>query len=213
MGLENAISRTTKFFKSFGKDRMGGVALMGGLTFPLLFIGAGGALDYSSAIVAKQKAQRALDSTVLALTRRNLENIDIQAEGQTLFASLLEENELMGDLESINFTLSDTLISGSAVIDSPTFFLGIVGKDNFMARVESAAVPPINRPIEIALVLDISGSMSADLNGSPRIDRLKDAVNDMFDTLDDTLPSGADVRASVIPYSTSVNISNYPVRY
>jgi len=210
MGLQHTINRTTNFLKQFGKERMGGVALMGGLTFPLLFIGAGGALDYSSAVAAKQKAQRAMDSAVLALTRRDLDGIDIQAEGQTLFASFLEERDLMGDLESINFTLSDTLISGSAVIDSPTFFLGLVGMDKFMARVEAAAIPPINRPIEIALVLDVSGSMGANLNGSPRIEHLKGAVNEMFDTLDDTLPSGADLRASVVPYSTSVNISDYP---
>lgn len=210
MGLQSALNRTTNFLKSFSKDRKGGIAIMTGLVFPIVFIGAGGALDYSKAVATQQKAQRAMDSAVLALTRRDLNDIDIQAEGRDLFGSFLEERELMGDLDSIDFTLTDTLISGTAVIDSPTFFLGFIGMDQIMARVEAAAVPPINRPIEIALVLDVSGSMSKDLNGSPRIDRLKSAVNEMFDTLDETLPSGAKVRASLVPYSTSVNISNYP---
>jgi len=209
MGLQTAISRTTSFFKNFSKDRRGGVALMAGFAFPVIFIGAGGALDYSNAVAKKQQAQRAMDSAVLALTRRDLDDIDVQAEGQELFSSYLEARELIGDLDSINFTLTDTLISGSAVIDSPTYFLGYVGMDTMMAKVESSAVPPINRPIEIALVLDISGSMSAPLNGSTRIEQLKSSVNNMFDTLDDTLPSGAEVRASVVPYSTSVNISDY----
>jgi len=209
MGLQNSISRATNFFRNFDSDRKGGVAMMVGIAFPVIFIGAGGAMDYSNAVAAKQKAQQAMDSAVLALTRRDLDDIDIQAEGRKLFGSHLEARNLMGDVDNINFTLTDTRISGSAVIDSPNYFLGFIGLDTTMARVESSAIPPINRPIEIALVLDISGSMGANLNGAPRIDRLKSSVNEMFDTLDETLPSGAEVRASVVPYSTSVNISDF----
>ena len=210
MGLHSTFKRTTNFLKGFRKERSGGVAMMTGLVFPILFVGIGGAVDYSQTVAAKQKAQRAMDSAVLALTRRDLSNIDIQTEGRELFASHLQERQLMGDLESIEFTLSDTLISGSAVIDHPTAFLGFIGMDELMARVEASAIPPENNPIEIALVLDVSTSMNSDLNGLPRIDYVKEAVNDMFDTLDDTLPADADLRASLVPYSTSVNISNYP---
>jgi len=109
----------------------------------------------------------------------------------------------------VQFSLSDTLVSGSALVDSKTYFLGIMGMDSMSASVESAAVPPAARPIEIALVLDVSGSMSEDLNGKTRMKRMKEAVNDMFDTLDEELPSGAKVSASVVPYSTSVNLGDY----
>ena len=210
MGLQKTFGRTTNFLKSFGKDRKGGVAMMTGLIFPVLFVGIGGAVDYSQTIAAKQKAQRAMDSAVLALTHRDLSNIDIQTEGRDLFAAHLEERQLMGDLDSIEFTLSETMITGSAVIDHRTSFLGFIGLDMMMARVEATAIPPENNPIEIALVLDVSSSMGNDLNGLPRIDYVKTAVNDMFDTLDDTLPPEVELRASLVPYSTSVNISDYP---
>ncbi len=209
MGLKDTLNRTADFLKSFGVERSGGVAMMMGLTMPVIFLGAGGAVDYSNAISTKQKAQSAIDSTVLALTRRDLTTIDVQAEGRELFSAIMQEQGIANDINNVNFTLNNSLISGSAVVDSQNYFLGLIGMDTMAARVEAAAVPPANRPIEIALVLDTSGSMGNDLNGSPRIERMKVAVNEMFDTLDDTLPPGAEVRASLVPYSTSVNISDF----
>jgi len=184
MGLKDTLNRTADFLKSFGVERSGGVAMMMGLTMPVIFLGAGGAVDYSNAISTKQKAQSAIDS-------------------------IMQEQGIANDINNVNFTLNNSLISGSAVVDSQNYFLGLIGMDTMAARVEAAAVPPANRPIEIALVLDTSGSMGNDLNGSPRIERMKVAVNEMFDTLDDTLPPGAEVRASLVPYSTSVNISDF----
>lgn len=210
MGSLKNTRRAANFLKAFHTQRNGGVALMAGLFFPLLFLGAGGALDYTNAVVTQKKAQRAMDSAVLALTRRDLGSIDIQAEGVKRFNAILQNSSTEITPTEQQFALNGRLISGSALVSTKTFFLGLIGVDDLQARVKSAATPPIERPIEIALVLDVSGSMSTDLNGLPRIERLKSAVNSMFDTLDETLPSGAKVSASVVPYSTSVNLGNYP---
>ena len=209
MGSLKKVRRIANFLNGFGTERKGGVALMAGFAFPLVFLGAGGALDYTNAVTTQKKAQRAMDSTVLALTRRDLNDIDIQTEGETLFNAILGNANLNTTSTEVRFTLTDTVVRGSALVASRTHFLSFIGLDNMPGHVESAAVPPTDRPIEIALVLDVSGSMDDDLNGQPRIERLKSAVNAMFDTLEDSLPSGAQVSASVVPYSTSVNLGDY----
>ena len=210
MEMFSKARRAADTFKSFGSDRKGGVAMMVGLAFPMIFIGAGGALDYSNAVNTTQKSQRAMDATVLALTRRDLSTIDIQAEGDKLFRSILKDQQVQTTPANLQFTLNDNVIRGEGIVDNKTYFLNFVGINTVEGRIVSAAIPPAERPIEIALVLDVSGSMSNDLNGKTRLKRLKEAVNGMFDTLDEELPSGAKVSASLVPYSTSVNVGDYP---
>ena len=210
MKLLSTIHRTTETFKGFKADRMGGIAMMTGLVFPIIFLGAGGAVDYTNAVTVTQKAQRAMDSTVLALAGRDLTNIDIQTEGDRLFRSVLESQAIPSAPIDVQFTLNDEVITGSGAIESKTFFLGLLGMDNFTGRVESTAVPANVQPIEIALVLDVSGSMSQPLNGTAKIELLKNSVNAMFDTLDRVLPDEAEVSTSLIPYSSSVNLGDYP---
>ncbi len=194
----------------FQSDRSGGVAIMAGFMFVTLVVAIGGALDYSSTIANTKKAQRMMDSTVLALTRQDLNTIDVQEAGEALFESLVSKASLDSATDNVEFVLSDNVVRGTAVIGSTTNFLSLIGMDRIRARVEAAAVPPAGVPLEIALVLDTSGSMATDLNGKPRIERLKDAVNLMFDSLEDTLPRNATMLASVVPYSTSVNVGNFP---
>lgn len=210
MNLLKRIHKTTEVFRNFKADRKGGIALMTGLAFPIVFVGMGGAVDYNNAITTTQKAQRALDSTVLALAGRDLETIDIQAEGERLFRSVLESQAIGSDPSGVVFTLDDDVITGSGFVESQTFFLGLIGMNNFRGRVESVAVPATVEPIEIALVLDVSGSMGNPLNGTPKIDLLKNSVNAMFDTLDRVLPDDAELSTALVPYSSSVNLGNYP---
>jgi len=209
MGLLKQTRNVVKKLKSFRENSDGGVALMLGLTFPIVFIAAGGAVDYTNAVATKQKAQRAMDSTVLALTRRDLGGVNVQAEGDALFRSLLANQKIDAPTD-VSFTLNNKVISASSVVATKTFFLNFIGIDSVDTRIVSSAVPAIAQPIEIALVLDVSGSMGNDLNGQRRIDRMKTGVNALFNTLDDVLPGDADLSAALVPYSTSVNLGDYP---
>lgn len=201
---------TIKALKRFQADRKGGVAIMAGFAIPIIFLGAGGAIDYNNAVTNTQNAQRALDATVLALAGRELQNINIQVEGERLFRSILQNQRIESPPFDVEFTLNRKGVSGAGTIESSNFFLGLLGMDSFSGIVESVAVPVTVEPIEIALVLDVSGSMSHDLDGEPRIDRLKQSVNLMFDTLERVLPDNSELSASLVPYSSSVNMGDYP---
>ena len=200
----------TRLISRYRNNVRGGVALMAGLSFPVIFLGIGGAVDYTQAVSNKQKAQSAMDSVVLALTRMDQENVDIQVEGEKLFRSSIASRDIKAAPVTMTFVTGENgKITGTADLETKNLFLGIVGKRNFLAGVRSAAIPPARQPIEIALVLDVSGSMSNDLNGATRIEQMKTAVNSMFDTLDESLIPGTKLSVSVVPYSSSVNLSDY----
>ncbi len=199
----------SKLHSRFCRDVRGGVALMAGLTFPLLFLAVGGSVDYARATTNQTKVQSALDSTVLALTQKDLEMIDLQAEGEKTLQSFLASSQVEVNITGIAFATEGEAITGSVEVETPTFFLTFVGQPNMGGTAQASAIPPTRLPIEIALVLDVSGSMNTDLNGSPRIEHMKTAVNQMFDTLNEELPASTELSASLVPYSSSVNLSNY----
>ncbi len=201
--------------EGFKADCRGGIAIMMGISFPVILLGVGGAIDYTSSVNLTQKAQRAMDSTVLSLSRQDLSSINVQVEGRRIFESILVGQGIDMAPTDVQFVSDGTSVRGTGLVSSRTFFLNAIGLDTVQGRVESEAVPAVDQPIEIALVLDVSGSMDWDINGvvggSPRrIDILKNSVNLMFDTLEDTLPPTINLSASLVPYATSVNLRNVP---
>jgi len=203
------ISRFPELVSRFHKDLRGGVAMMMGLAVPIVFVGIGGAVDYTQSVSNTQKAQRVMDSVVLSLTRLDPDATDLQATGKQMFNAAIAASGIQSMSYNVSFNVVGDQISGAAVVENKTTFLGFIGIDSLDGAVEAAALPPSRRPLEIALALDVSGSMGKDLNGSPRIKQMITAVNEMFDTLDESLPSGTELSASVVPYSSSVNLSNY----
>ena len=201
--------------RAFGRDPRGSVALMFGLMFPLLILLAGGATDISRAHAVKTKAQRTLDSTVLSMARSGLENDKIEEIGEDQFRTSIAIRDIPAALESATFTAEkngtpggEDLVVGEATLVSTNFFLGILGKNDLTITVTSQALKPNPLPYEIALVLDVSGSMENDLNGATRLQRLQESTRALFETLDATTSAQNAPSISVIPYSTSVNIGS-----
>ena len=203
-------TRFSQFISRFAKDTLGGVALMGGLTFPVVFLAVGGSIDYTRAVSNQTKVQSAIDSTVLALTQKEPGTFDIQTEGEKIFRSFLTTGAVNVDVASVQFAMTGKIIEGTADVETRTFFLSVLGTPSMGGRAQASAIPPAQNPIEIALVLDVSGSMGNDLSGQSRIARMRTAVNEMFDTLDAELPAETKLSAALVPYSSSVNLSRTP---
>ncbi len=200
--FQNLVSR-------FRRDVRGGIALMTGLTFPVIFLAAGGAVDYARTITDNQQAQKVLDSVVLTLTKLDPDEVNLGQEGRRLFARAIRNSGLRVGRSDVRFRFTRMRIEGSATIGHETTFLRMIGVDMLDSTVSAAAVPPGTSKIEIALVLDVSGSMGNDLNGSTRIAEMISSVNGMFDTLEESLEMGTELSVAVVPYSSSVNLSDY----
>ncbi len=206
---------TGKTVVRFMREKSGSVAMMTGLMFPVLVIMAGGATDFGRAYALQGKAQRTLDAAVLSMARSSLTDTEIEDQGADLLEGWFATRDMANALEDVELISrkeggdpgDPSEITATATLNIKTFFLGVFGKNEIEIGLRSATLKPNPLPYEIALVLDVSGSMQLDLNGAPRIDRLKEAAYALFDNLEEQTADREAPTISVIPYSTSVNIS------
>jgi len=85
------------------------------------------------------------------------------------------------------------------------------GLPSFEIGLSAASLKPNSLPYEISLVLDVSGSMRANLNGRSRLVRMQEAALSMLDEIESQTTSSSPPTISVIPYSTSVNLGDLNV--
>ncbi len=202
--------------KRFTTETSGAIAIMAGLLFPIMVFTAGGATDVSRVMNAKAKSQRALDSTVLSLARSGLSAAEIEQKGPDMLRGNLAGRNIAVDLISADFKGNEDTdgdgkpdsVSAEVRISTKAFFLSALGKKTLDATISTSAMKPGIVPFEIAMVLDVSGSMNIDLSGKPRIERLKQSSVALFDTLEGALARKAEISVAVVPYSTSVNLGN-----
>jgi len=206
----------TRTLKRFVTEKRGSVVIMTGLMFPVLALLAGGVTDISRAFAIQAKAQRTLDATVLSMARSTLSDAQIATQGPEMLESWLKNREIGDLLTTAEFVSSKQgtkpgepgKVTANASLAAPTYFLGIFGRKSIEIDIQSASLKPNPLPYEISLVLDVSGSMNTDLNGRPRIDRMRDAAASLLDEIEQQSAGRDAPIISVVPYSTSVNIGD-----
>ena len=94
----------------------------------------------------------------------------------------------------------------SVDVDMPTSFAQVAGFGKFLFNKSSTAIYKM-RKVELAMVLDVTGSM--DRNG--KLDAMKAAAKDVVNELISTGGSGnpSQNKIALAPYSSSVNVGSY----
>lgn len=190
-----------QLIRSFGSDERGVFAVIFGVMAIMLVAFAGAVVDYVSVQNARTVAQEALDASTLVL-HGEIENLT-EAQLGTLALGLVNER-----LSSVGITSNITQVAvntseGSLFIEAqfavPTHFLALVGISSLNARVHSE-VTSKSLSIEVALVLDSTGSMSG-----AKLTALKSAANLLVDEL---MPEAvnSDLKIAVVPFNRYVNI-------
>lgn len=197
-------------FRRFLRDRAGAAAM----PFALSVVGIGAVVastaDYGRASLAKSVLENALDAATLAAARDLADAPKTQAQVQARVENQLAAN-LAANGEAITVTSVTATIDAvngriltSAAGYLPAAFPGIVGRTEMMLGA-SASSTYESKTIELAMVLDVTGSMS----GS-KIADLKTAATNMVDTL---LPADgrndARIRVSLVPFAAAVNAGTY----
>jgi Flp pilus assembly protein TadG len=205
---------TLRQARRFGADQRGNVALIMAISMVPLAVGAMGAVDLTRGIAAKVQLQDALDAAALAAGRTaTTDPSTLQSVGQRI----LNQN-LAGvtdfTLSGSSFTLgaNNTVVASAQASFSPTV-AGFVGSGS-MTISATAQVVRANSILEIALVLDNTGSMSQSLgSGGSKISYLRTAASSFVDTMasaaaQNTTPNA--VQISLVPFANTVNVgSNY----
>ncbi|MGB9367004.1 MAG: pilus assembly protein [Xanthobacteraceae bacterium] len=190
----------------FFADQSGGVAPMFALAIVPIVGLAGAAVDYSRASSARTAMYAALDATGLMLSRdaATMNPDQIKAKATDIFnaefnrtdVTGIQVNAVLSSPQAGTFTLNVTA-SGNL----PATFTRILGQNQFALNSGADFKWGIKK-LELALALDNTGSMGN--NG--KLTQLKTAAKNLLTTLQAAAKQPGDVKVSIIPFDTMVNV-------
>ncbi|MEP1442477.1 MAG: TadE/TadG family type IV pilus assembly protein [Hyphomicrobiales bacterium] len=209
-----------KNWKSFKADQKGNFAVLTAVALPVVAFAIGSAVDLANYRIASTATQAAVDSASLAASRA------ITVEDASLAqATSIAREQLSLNISNVAFVdaqavenslrieqdLTTGTVTASADVQTPTLFAGLFGFDNISGTLSSTNQV---QSLEIAFVLDNTGSMRSSIaggvNNNERINALRGAMTNAVDLL---LPLGRTndkrVRASIVPYSSAVNVGQF----
>ena len=182
-----------------------------GFSALVLFGAAGIGLDSLRAHRIATRASSALDSAALAAARAMSENetlsdAEVIAIAQSVYAANTQGFSAQGvvaGLPAVSLDRNTSTVQISSNMTVATTLGHVVGI-NTVDFQKSATVSFVLRKVELAMVLDVTGSM----NTGGKIDAMKDAATDVIDTIID--PNNPNLtRIALVPYSAAVNVGGF----
>ena len=193
-------------------DKRGNVAVVAALAMGPLCVAGLGAVDLARATSAKSQLQDALDAAALGAARTNATtNAELKVAGDKY---LTQNLALSSDfvLTSSTFTFGENgRVLATARLDVMPFVAGLV-TGGTMAVGATAEVVRAGSKLEIALVLDTTGSM----NSGSKLADMKAAAKTFVDQMEDISDKATEpdtVKISLVPFSSTVRVDGTAYRY
>lgn len=187
-------------FPRFLVDRSGGIALLFGLTIVPLMLIAGLAADYTRGLSVKHQLQGAADAAALA-AKGSGEDAQVAAQAAAEAFARANAVALNGaTLGPVSVTHTTDGVRVDLTASLPTTLSSALGFASFEINATSESVRATG-DIEVALVLDNTGSMAGSM------DELKTGAKDLVAAVFATGTAGK-VKMAVVPYVGTVNIGN-----
>lgn len=188
--------------RAFLKNTSGNVAMLWGISVVPLVGFAGIATDVSNAVTVKTRLSQALDATGLAVARSVGLSED---ELQELATSYLNANYPIGEAGTISeptITIDGNVVKVSATANVKTTLLNVIGVHDMDVYAE-AEITRVTKGLEVALVLDNTGSM----NSSGKMPALREAATDLVNILYGEEENNENLKLALVPFVTAVNIN------
>jgi Flp pilus assembly protein TadG len=190
----------------FLHDRTAGVAPLLGVCFIPLVGAIGAAVDYSRAASVRTSMQMALDSTALMLSKeaQGLDSAGLGSKATAYFNALFHRPEatnvqITQEFGSPALSTFSLKITGTTAV--PTVFWRVLGTDHVDVTATGEVLWGIKK-LNLALALDNTGSMAS----SSKMTELKKAAHTLLTTLQNAAQTPGDVKVSIIPFVTDVNV-------
>ncbi len=203
-----------KVFKSpFARDERGVTAIIFGLTLIPVIGCLGFALDGWRAFNVSTMAMGALDSAALAAAKAmatdNLDEAEAKELARSFFNANFKTGANGGSVTGFEITTDpkSNEATASAKLSVETTFARIFRVSQIeMERSVTAVFQTDNRDLELAMMLDVTGSMCSPCS---KLEDLKIAAKDAIDILISDNQTRRKVRIGLAPYSASVNAGRY----
>jgi Flp pilus assembly protein TadG len=189
--------RTRFSWRSFAQDSGGSVAILFAVVLLVVATVALAQIDISRTATVKQRLQDALDAGTLAAARSNGDDATVKKIGQDFLAAQTQSSGATNI--SATFKPSEKSVEGVLTADLNPYFSQIFMKGPIKLRVESVVLRDTDSALEVALVLDTTGSMSG-----TKIATLKTAATDLVTKI--TANKNPNVRIAVVPFAQHVNV-------
>lgn len=189
----------------FARAKSGATAMIYAVAMIPLLAGAGLMLDMGRLNSGQMALTKAVDAAVLAgardLSDATKTDADIETMVTDYFLTELQTSRTDVSCPAISTLIDRTtnVMSVSADCTMATTMSGIVGLNQFEFSASAEAQANITL-LDLALVVDVSGSMSG-----TKLSSLQSAANSAIDKLI-TPQTGDRVRISLVPYASSVHI-------
>jgi Flp pilus assembly protein TadG len=207
------LSGLKTFLRRLRSDMRGNVAMIFSLTLPVLVLMTLGGVDVHRASTVRVNLQDALDAATLAAARspfttdEELSRIGLAA----LRANLQAYPDIILREDQTTFTLdNDSVVIANSKVDVKTLVANIIlppyGKfmDDYLPVGAHSEVDRSSRNIEVAMALDMSGSMRGQ-----KLQDLKAAAKDLVDLIVQPVQTPYYSRVALVPWSYSVNPGSY----
>ena len=217
MGLNNWIGGIGRGLGAFARrmagDARGNIAMLFGLSLPVLILMTVGGVDIHRASTVRVNLQDALDAAALAAARSPYTaNADLQRVGLASLRANLKAypNITLREVDTSFVLNNDEVVVATSRVDVRTLvaniFLPPYGQfmDDYLPVGAHSEVDRSSRNIEVSLALDVSGSMS----GQKLLD-LKAAAKDLVDLIVQPVQTPYYSRVALVPWSYSVNPGTY----
>ena len=191
------VNQFTKRLQAFRHEERGALIIFGLILFVLMVMMAGFAIDLMRYENTRTNLQNTLDRSTLAAAAMNQ-----QLDPASVVRDYMQKAGLADQLASVQVTgsMNNRTVHSVGRADTHPLFLHMLGIQKFDALGRSEAQQMITN-VEIALVLDVSGSMTS----NNKINNLKTAAAEFVDTV---LANDVNHRVSItiVPYNAQVNI-------
>ena len=196
------LQRMRDFAGAFRRDNSAAAAIQFALMALPLSVAVFGMVDVSRASAAKGHLQDALDAAALAAARSTATTDDgLQAVGEGVLAV-----DLIGSratLKTSSFRLVDNAVVATATAEMTPVIAGLWLDGDMQIGAETEVVRA-SKNVEVALALDITGSMSG-----TKISDLRTAAKDLVEMIIQSQQTPFYSKVALVPYSMGVNVGSY----
>ncbi len=200
------------------RQNQGNVALMFAIALPILMMITLGAVDLHQASKVKAELQDALDAAALAAARSVYsDNVNINRVGMAALKANMPRYFQAGSDDTATFVLANNRVTGEARVNVKVLvaniFLPPYGKllDDYLPVGSRSEVLRASRNVEVAMALDITGSMDNCTRNCPPTSKLQDlqaAAKDLIDIVVQDQQTPFYSKVALVPYAAGVNVGS-----